>query len=175
MKKYTLFILIAFVAATMCSCGSKKSPIKTFIMPCSDCVKSDNALRVWASGTSDSETAARKKAMTTASAELAENLGKAIETVTENYTAALNDGQEGKSKSFLSEKSRIAVNQVLKGATIVCDEWTNKDGQYTNYIVLELKGSDFVKALVKEVNNEQKVDEELLNTLFMKKIQEMNK
>lgn len=176
MKKYTLFIIFAVIAATMCSCSSRKSPIKTFVMPCTDCVKSENSIRVWASGTSDSETSARKKAIVTASAELAERLSKTVETVTENYTSALNDGNEGKSKSFLSEKSKIAAKQVLEGASIICDEWVkDENGQYTNYIVLELKGNDFIKALLKEVNNEQKIDEELLKTLFMKNIQEMNK
>ena len=53
MKKYALFIIMAMAAATFCSCSSKKSPIKTFVMPCSDCMKADDALRARASGTSD--------------------------------------------------------------------------------------------------------------------------
>lgn len=175
MKKYTLFILVAAIAATMCSCGSKKNPIKTFVMPCSECLKSETSIRVWASGTSDSENTARKKAMTAASSELAEQLSKTVETMTEDYTTAINEGEAGQSKSFLSKKSLIAAKQVLEGATVICDEWTkDESGQYTNYIVLELKGSDFIKALLNEVKDEQDIDEKLINDIFMKKIKESN-
>ena len=53
MKKYTLFIILAIAAISFSSCSSKRSPIKTFVMPCSECVKSKDAIRVWASGTSE--------------------------------------------------------------------------------------------------------------------------
>lgn len=177
MKKYTFFVIMAMAAATFCSCGSTKSPIKTFVMPCSDCVKADDALRVWAAGTSDSETTAHKKAMATASAELAALLSKTVNTITEQYTTILNDGREGQSKSLLDEKSIIAVKQVINGATIVCDEWTqNEKGQYTNYIVLELKGNKIIEAITKSAETEErKVEQELLNKLFQKNLQEAGK
>lgn len=177
MKKYTIFVIMAMAAATFCSCGSMKSPIKTFVMPCSDCVKADDALRVWAAGTSDSETTAHKKAMATASAELAALLSKTVETVTEQYTTELSEGREGQSKSLLDEKNIIVVKQVLNGATIVCDEWTKDEkGQYTNYIVLELKGSKIIEAITKSAETEgEKINQELLKKLFLKNIQENGK
>jgi hypothetical protein len=95
--------------------------------------------------------------------------------MTEDYTTAINEGEAGQSKSFLSKKSLIAAKQVLEGATVICDEWTkDESGQYTNYIVLELKGSDFIKALLNEVKDEQDIDEKLINDIFMKKIKESN-
>lgn len=174
MKKATFLLMLVFTAVTFSSCGSKKSPIKTYVTPCSDCVKVKDALRVWASGTSDSETTARKKALYSASAELASVLSKKVETVAEEYTASLNNGEQGESKSFLSEKSIITVKSTVEGATIVCDEW-HKDketGMYTNYIVLELKGTDFLKALMDEIkkDNSADVDNKLLEELFMKNI-----
>jgi hypothetical protein len=177
MKKYALFVLMAITAATFCSCSSKKSPIKTFVMPCSDCVKADDALRVWASGTSDSETTAHKKAMATASAELAALLSKTVNTMTEQYTTELTEGRDGQSKSLLDEKNIIVVKQVLNGAAIVCDEWTkDENGQYTNYIVLELKGSKIIEAITKSAEAEgEKINQELLKTLFLKGIQERSK
>lgn len=176
MKKYTLFILFTIAAFAICGCSSQKSPIKTFTMPCSDCTKSEDAIRVWATGTSDNETTAHKKAMATASAELAAVLSKTVNTLTENYTAELAEGRESESKSFLSEKSIISVKQIVNGATIVCDEWTQSNNQYTNYIVLELKGSKIIEAITKEAEAEGKsLNKELLNNLFLKKIQEGNK
>lgn len=176
MKKYTLFVLMAIAAFTFCSCGSQKSPIKTFKMPCSDCVNSNDALRVWATGTSDNESTARKKAMATASAELAAVLSKTVNTITEQYTTELADGRESESKSLLNEKNLITVKQIVNGATIVCDEWTQSKKQYTNYIVLELKGSKVIEAITKEAESAGKtVNKELLNELFLKNIQGLNK
>ena len=177
MKKYTLFIILAIAAISFSSCSSKRSPIKTFVMPCSECVKSKDAIRVWASETSDNETTARKKAMATASAELASVLSKTVNTITEQYTTALNEGRQGQSKTLFNEKNIIEVNRVINGATIVCDEWTkSENGQYTNYIVLELKGNKIVEAIGKEVETaRESVDKELLNSLFQKNLQETNK
>ena len=177
MKKYALFIIMAMAAATFCSCSSKKSPIKTFVMPCSDCMKADDALRAWGSGTSDNETTAHKKAIATASAELAAMLSKTVNTMTEQYTTELTEGREGQSKSLLDEKIIIAVKQTINGATIVCDEWTqNEKGQYTNYIVLELKGNKIIEAITKSVEaDNEKIDLELLKKLFQKSIQENGK
>lgn len=177
MKKYALFIIMAMAAATFCSCSSKKSPIKTFVMPCSDCMKADDALRAWASGTSDNEATAHKKAIATASAELAAMLSKTVNTMTEQYTTELTEGREGQSKSLLDEKIIIAVKQTINGATIVCDEWTqNEKGQYTNYIVLELKGNKIIEAITKSVEaDNEKIDLELLKKLFQKSIQENGK
>ena len=177
MKKYTLFIILAIAAISFSSCSSKRSPIKTFVMPCSECVKSKDAIRVWASGTSDNETTARKKAMATASAELASVLSKTVNTITEQYTTALNEGRQGQSKTLFNEKNIIEVNRVINGATIICDEWTkSENGQYTNYIVLELKGNKIVEAIGKEVETaRESVDKELLNSLFQKNLQETNK
>ena len=177
MKKYTLFIILAIAAISFSSCSSKRSPIKTFVMPCSECVKSKDAIRVWASGTSDNETTARKKAMATASAELASILSKTVNTITEQYTTALNEGGQGESKSLFNEKNIIEVKQVISGATIVCDEWTkNENGQYTNYIVLELKGNKIVDAISNEVETTgASANKELLNSLFEKNLQAANK
>ncbi len=180
MKKILLFAICAIAAISISSCRSsksEKSPIKTYVMPCSEHVSSDGVLRAWASGSSDNETAARKKALASASAELAATLTKTVNSTTEDYTSALNEGESGMSKSFLSEKNKITVEKTLSGATIVCDRW-NKDenGQYTNYIVLELKGQEYLKALYEELSKENgnAIDKKLLEELFIKNINSGN-
>lgn len=180
MKKILLFTMCAIAAFTFSSCRSsknEKSPIKTYVMPCSEHVSSDGVLRAWASGSSDNETAARKKALASASAELAAILTKTVNSTTEDYTSSLNEGVNGMSKSFLSEKNKITVEKTLSGATIVCDRW-NKDenGQYTNYIVLELKGKEYLKALYEELSKESnsEINKELLEELFIKNINSSN-
>lgn len=175
MKKIILFAVCVLAMATFSSCRSskEKSPIKTFVMPCSEYTKGDGALRAWASGASDNETTARKKALATASAELAAMLSKTIKQTTEDYSSALTEGENVLSKSFMNDKVKITVEKSIEGATIICDRW-NKDenGQYTNYIVLELKGNDYLKALYEELskNSDVSLDKELLQKLFLENI-----
>lgn len=146
-------------------------------MPCSEYVSGDGALRAWASGNSDNETTARKKALAAASAELAAMLTKTVETTTEDYSSMLTEAENALSKSFMSEKNKITVEKTISGATIICDRWNKDDsGQYTNYIVLELKGSDYLKALYEELgkNNGNSIDKELLERLFLENINKSN-
>lgn len=178
MKKFFVLALCVCAICMLGSCRSskqEKSPIKTFVMPCSEYTSGEGALRAWSSGISDNENTARKKAMTSASAELAAMLSKAVQSTTEDYSASLTEANKAASKSFLSDRTKITVDKTISGATIICDRW-NKDenGQYTNYIVLELKGAEYLKALYEELskNQEVQIDKQLLEELFMKNINE---
>lgn len=175
MKKIILFAMCALAIVSIAGCRSskEKSPIKTYVMPCSEFTNGDGALRAWASGTSDNESTARKKAVTAASAELAAMLSKTVQATTEDYSSVLTESENVLSKSFMSDKTKITVDKSISGATIVCDRWNKDDkGQYTNYIVLELKGSDYLKALYEELdkNSEVSINKELLEKLFLENI-----
>ena len=110
-------------------------------------------------------------AQAAASAELAAILEKTVNTTTEDYIAALSEGVTSNSKTFFNEKTKIVVNQTLKGAVIVCDRWVKdeKTGQYSNYIVMELMGKEYLKKLYEELSNETslKLDKILLENLFL--------
>lgn len=179
MKKI-FYVALSFVALCLNSCGSSKkveapkSPIPTYEMPCADMISGDGMLRVWAMGRSDNEATARKKARANADAELAAILGKTVQSTTEDYTAALTEGMDAASKSFFNEKVKITVNKVLNGAVIVCDQWHKDEqtGLFTNYIVMELSGEEYLKVLYKELGQtaSSTVDKELLEKLFIKHI-----
>ncbi len=175
MKKIILFAMCALAMLSLNSCRSskEKTPVKTYVMPCSEYTNGDGALRAWASGTSDNETTARKKALTSASAELAAMLSKTVQETTEDYSSVLTESENVLSKSFMSDKTKITVEKSIAGATIVCDRWNKDDnGQYTNYIVLELKGSDYLKDLYEELskNSDVAINKELLEKLFLENI-----
>ena len=179
MKKYLFNIASACMIVVLAGCGSsakvEKSPIKTYVMPCSELVSGDGVLRAWASGKSDSEMSARKKAQIAAAADLAAMLERAVNATTEEYTSNLSESSLGGSKSLLIDKTKVAVEQSLKGAAIVCDRWVKDDasGQYTNYIVLELRGEEYLKKLYDELNrNSVSVDKEMLEKVFLKHIEE---
>ena len=93
---------------------------------------------------------------------------------TEDYTAALTEGMDAASKSYFNEKVKITVNKTVSGAVIVCDQWHKDEqtGLFTNYIVMELSGEEYLKALYKELGQtaSSTVDKELLEKLFIKHI-----
>ena len=179
MRTFLFFVVFLCETIGLCSCGSsqkvQKSPIKTFVMPCSELVSGDGVLRAWASGKSDSEISARKKAQIAASADLAAMLERTVKATTEDYTANFSENEIGMSKSLLVEKTNIAVKQSLKGAAIICDRWVKDEatGQYTNYLVLELRGEEYLNTLYVELskNHDVSVDKKVLKEMFFKYVE----
>ena len=133
-------------------------------------------LRAWAMGVSDSEMTAKKKAVTAATAQLAQMLNSAVKTTVDDYCVSLSEGEAAKSKEYLSQKTSIVSEQVISGALPIFDQWEPKDaqGMYRNYVVLELNGEEFIKKLFESMKDAQnanvKVDEKVLNDLFLKAI-----
>ncbi len=179
MKKI-FYVALSFVALCMSSCGSSKkveapkSPISTYEMPCADMISGDGMLRVWAMGRSDNEATARKKARANAAAELGAILSKTVQSTTEDYSAALTEGMDAASKSYFNEKVKITVNKTVSGAVIVCDQWHKDEqtGLFTNYIVMELSGEEYLKSLYKELGQAttSTINKQLLEELFIKHI-----
>lgn len=177
MKKIALMMLAAML---LVSCGASKKvatkPVETYIQPGADLLNTPNVLRAWAMGISDSEMTAKKKAVVSASSQLAQMLNSAVKTTIDDYCVSLSEGEVAKSKEYLSQKTSLVSEQVLTGARPIFDQWEPKDekGMYRNYVVLELSGEEFIKKLFEAMNDAQasnvKVDEKLLNELFLKAI-----
>lgn len=174
---YSLTVLLS-VLLFAASCKSskdlvKRSPVDTYIQPCSDLAQSDTILRAWAMGRSDSETTARKKALTMAYADLAGMLEKTVGSMVEEYSTILSEGRQGASRELLLQKTITTSNKVVKDARIVCDQWANDEasGQYTNYIVVEIHPDTYVRMLSDEMKKTgTSVDDTLLKELFIKHI-----
>ncbi|MGM9735652.1 MAG: hypothetical protein ACI3ZL_04500 [Candidatus Cryptobacteroides sp.] len=176
------FAIILIASTAMVSCGTARKavpvqkPVYTYVQPGSDLPAEKDVLRAWAMGVSDSEMTARKKAIATASAELAQMLQSAVKSTIEEYCVSLTEGEVARSKQFLSAKTEIVSKQVLTGVIPIFDQWEPKDaeGMYRNYIVLELRGNEYIKKLMEEIgkNNASgvRIDENLLNELFLKAI-----
>lgn len=181
MKQLIKFTLIGVLALSSVSCGvSRKletSPVTTYIMPGHEYLSGDGLIRAWGVGKSDSESAARKKAKMEASTELASILSRTVNSTVQQYTTALSESISSDSKSLLIEKSSIVVEQTLVGATVIYDRWAKDDstGQYTNYIVMELKGKDFLNSLYKELGKQSGLDKNLLEKIFMQVIDESSR
>lgn len=181
MKQLIRFAIIGVLALSLVSCGASRkretSPISTYIMPGNEYLSGDGLIRAWGVGKSDSESAARKKAKMEASTELASVLSKTVNSTMQQYSTALSESISSESKSLLIEKSSIVVEQTLVGATVIFDRWAKDDstGQYTNYVVMELKGKDFLNSLYKELGKQSELDKDLLEKIFMQVIDESGK
>lgn len=163
-------IYTVFASVCMCSCGSsqkiEKSPVQTYVQPCSEMPKS--VLRTWAVGKSDSEATARKKAQAMAASQLATQMEQMIE----NLVDVKNVDVAGTSKDIFAEKAKISVKKALKGTVITCDRWVKdeKTGVYANYIVMEIDRETYLKILNVELEDKElKYD----RTLLEKAIEEL--
>ena len=179
MKSYFVWLGVVLMLSMMTACGSakngkEKSPVDTFILPGADLVSGNGLIRAWAAGTSDNQMTARKKARTEALEELATQVNTLIGNTTEKYTTSLTEGMNSKTKELFDSKTQVTVKQSLQGAAVIFDRWKNDEvkGTFTNYIVMELKGEAFLKNLYKELGKIDglKVDEDLLDKIFMEQI-----
>ena len=178
MKKIAFYSALALCCFGFAACSSskkvEKSPIKTFVMPCQEFVSGDGALRAWASGTSDSEMTARKKAQVAAATGLATQLQRTLLATVEDYTTTLGKAMTAESKTFFNERIKSVTSQTLKGTAIVCERWHKDEttGQYTNYMVMELRGEEFLEQVYNQLQKSGTtgVDKNLLEKLFIENI-----
>lgn len=162
------------------SCGPSRKvaqkKVDTYVQPGAHLLNKQGVLRAWAMGISDSEMTAKRKALTAASSQLAQMLNSVVKTTIDDYCVSLSEGEVAKSKEYLSQKVTLVSEQVLVGARPIFDQFEAKDeqGMYKNYVVLELSAQDFIKKLVEAMSADKssnvKIDEALLNEMFIKAI-----
>lgn len=99
--------------------------------------------------------------------------GKDCRRMIEEYATTLSEGKQAASKELLQQKTITTSNRVVKGAKIVCDQWTKDEetGQYANYIVMEINPDTYIRILSDELKKAgNTVDSDLLKELFIKHI-----
>ena len=182
MRKIALVLMAVAFVFTVSSCGSTKevssSPVKTFSQPGADLVSGNGLIRGWGMGKADNEAVAHRKALMEASAALARALELTYDSTEKEYMDDVSQGNSSRSMTILGGKQEARISRVLNGAVIIFDRWAEKteDGQYTNYIVMELKGEDFLEELYKEAEkNDVELDKKLLRELLLKQIDEAGK
>ncbi len=182
MRKIVLILMAVTFVFTVSSCGSTKevssSSVKTFSQPGADLVSGNGLIRGWGMGKADNEAVAHRKAQMEASAALSRALEHTFDSTTKEYMDDVSEGDVSRSMTILEEKMESHISKVLKGAVIIFDRWAEKteNGQYTNYIVMELKGEDFLEELYKEAEkNDVELDKKLLRELLLKQIDEAGK
>lgn len=178
MRRIAIMILSAIL---LVACGSSgkvaKKPVKTYVQPGADLLDAPDVLRAWAVGVSNSEMTAKKKAMASATAELARMLNSAVITTIDAYCVTLSGEEAEVSKTYLSQKSNIVSEQMLVGVRQIFDEWepADEEGMHKNYVVLELSAEEYIKKLIESLNQSQNtdsisIDEKRLIDIFVEKV-----
>ncbi len=176
MKKVLLMVM---AAAMLVSCGASgevsKQIIKKYMQPGKEMLDEPGTLRAWAVGVSDSEMTAKKKAMVSATSQLAQMLNSVVTSTVEDYCAELSDETKSVYKEFFSQKCTVVSEQMLAGIRPIFEkcEPADAEGKYRNYVVLEIPREEYMRKLFdvmgqsKEAN---KIDKQILGDIFLKKI-----
>lgn len=162
------------------SCGASRKvvqkPVQTYVQPGSDLLKTPDTIRAWAMGESTSEITARKKAVVSASSELAMTLNSVVTSTVDSYCLEASHNDVTVTKDYFSEKTTVASKLALIGARVIYDHWEpkNEQGMYSCYVVLEITADDYMKTLMEAMADAQsrkvKVDQELLRKHLLKSI-----
>ncbi|MFI3259292.1 MAG: hypothetical protein R3Y16_04270 [Rikenellaceae bacterium] len=192
MIKKILVLMLAMVMVLPMGAEAKEKKVKTkklanstYVQPGSQLLdkgKSGN-FRAWAVGKSSTEMAARTKAKVYANAQLAEMVEVSVKNLLQFSATELSEDEKSTSMSVMTTEFIQTSQQSLKGAKVIFDEWGQPDADgYSNYIVLELNGSDLFEAMFsaymtaeKDAAKKQKINKAKIKELFYEQIKANSK
>lgn len=178
MKKLLLIALAtSVIIMAVPGCGTARkasgtSHVETIAMPGTDYLSRNGLIRAWGIGKSNSESVARKKAKLNASSELASTLESVVSSTIDNYIAAVSENSTSEYKSLLVGKTSMTTQKALLGAVIIYDRWEKDEttGEYTNYIVMELKGEQYLDLLYNALKTDHEFNKGMFNNFFLESI-----
>lgn len=123
---------------------------------------SDNkTFRASATGESMSRETAKKKARSNAEDELARTISSTLQIVTDNYVNSSTFNNKEEVTETFNNLARTVVDQKLRGAITICEQTTQKaNGNYVNYIALELSGDDIAQAYNESLSKDERIKAE---------------
>lgn len=159
MKKSILFAAALCSMTCLCSCGGSSKGVvsggdQEVFVPCSGPEYSTNSqfFRATAVGVSTDMNIARKKAMSTARADIASSIESKVKTVVDDYTSSYQQGNADESKRRYQEMTRISVEQSLRGLRTICEKtMRGRDGNYKVYVTLELGGDQLLENMANTI------------------------
>lgn len=122
---------------------------------------SKEAFRASATGESMSRETAKKKARSNAEDELARTVSSTMQIVTDNYVNSSTFNNKEEVTETFNNLARTVVDQALRGAITICEKTTQKsNGNYVNYIAIELSGSDIAQAYNDALSQDERIKAE---------------
>ncbi len=178
MKKISSFIMIAFLGIIMVSCGSSKPAVAQDVevnVPCSGPEYQSNSeyFRASAMGLSTDMSIAKKKAMSSANAEIAGAIQTKVQNMTEDYFNSYQKDEKDETKRRFEGMTRSVVDQTLKGLRIICEKtMKSPEGNYKVYVTVELAGEELVDALTNKIKADEKLRTDFEYEKFKKVFEE---
>jgi hypothetical protein len=172
MKKVHLpsFVVLALVAFLMMpAMQSCKSSKKSATVP-----KGEERIEMYCSGPqyfsnseffrandvaeSNSQSMAKRKAMSNARLALAASIETTVKAVIDNYFSSYTTNAAIEDVERYEGLSREVINQRLNGIRTICEEYTRTaDGNYKCYVAIELAGDEIANGMAKRIGDDEKL------------------
>ena len=158
--------MIALGASVMFSCKKKPAETKApageteIIVQCSgpEFESTETQFRANAIGESIDQSAARKKAMENARAELASLINSTVKSVTDNYLNSREFNNKEEIEERFEQLSRTVVNQEITGLKKICEKtFKTGEGKYKTYMAVELGSNELLQSLNDRLSADEKL------------------
>jgi hypothetical protein len=115
-------------------------------------------IRATASGESQDQMLAKKKAQANSREQLAATLNVTIKSVIDNYYSSKAIDNVEQAKTSFVGLTRQVVDQQLSGVATICEKLTKtKVGTFKCYIAQELNGDEILQSIQKKISGDEKL------------------
>lgn len=178
MRKISSLIVMLLLGIIMVSCGTSRQAVAQDVevnVPCSGPEFQSNSeyFRASAMGLSTDMSIAKKKAMSSANAEIAGAIQTKIQNMTEDYFNSYQQNEKDETKRRFEGMTRSVVDQTLKGLRIICEKTMKSlEGNYKVYVTVELAGKELADALTDKVKADERLRTDFEYEKFRKVFEE---
>jgi len=121
----------------------------------------EKTFRSSATGESMSRETAKKIARSNAEDRLARTISSTVKAVTDNYVNSTKFNNTEEVTETFNNLARTIVDQELRGAKVICEQLTQKEGgTYVSYIAVELSGDDIAQAYNDRLSKDERIKAE---------------
>lgn len=169
MKTAKFFRILAGISCLvlifgMSSCKAPKAVVpkgeEAVELPCGgpEYFSQKGIIRATASGESQDQMLAKKKAQANSREQLAATLNVAIKTVVDNYYSSKSIDNVEQAKTRFEGLTRQVVDQQLSGVATICEKFTKtKQNTFKCYLAQELNGEEILKSIQNKISGDAKL------------------
>lgn len=182
MKTFIFYASLVALGLLTVNCGSSKKAAQEteIVQPCTGegYTSGNGYIRAQGTALDHDMGQAKKRAIASARAEIATQLGALVKRVTDDYSKSTAQNENSVTNQRFEDRALTVVKQKLGSTSVICDKMMRtNDGKYRSYVCVELDGKAMADAISKEISNdtELRIDfqYEKFKELFEKEMKEM--
>jgi len=162
---FTMVIGISCLALMVGMSGCKSKQVvpkgeEVVDLPCNgpEFFSKKGIIRATASGESQDQMLAKKKAQANSREQLAATLNVTIKSVVDNYYSSKAIDNVEQAKTRFEGLTRQVVDQQLSGVATICERLTKtKQNTFKCYIAQELNGEEILQSIQKKISGDEKL------------------